>query len=1000
MAKRQIRDYVFTPGVAGSGTIKVLDKLQLNQILLITNTTDNIVLYNFSDPENKLSVSFVETTDGSDADFPYANTNSNGVSTITLLFDTSTQSSTDSIQIFVEEEEVRFRPYNFGTDAIERMRVATPQSMLDADFEYGLQPTKWQTIDTLRGYPSLYEIPGSDLVVIALTTDASSTTNGIGDSIITVTTGENHGFSTGSAIRIIGTLDTVSRSSRAEGSFVVHDIISTTSFRYYAKGKVGTTNNESLYSINLQLRKAGFYTGASIGTPTFSISSQGSVGIFTSNLLTPSNSNKISFTGIGTMVVGSFLSVDETIWILGQVSNSDYTFTGPGFNAATDPAITVNRGQTYKFTNTMNAHPFRIQSTVNGAVGTAYNTGVTNNDVSNGTLTWVVPLDAPNTLYYQCTAHNSMGGVINVIGNGVGIITGSQITGIVTTSFSKTLAANVVAPTNTIILNDSTDVLVGSALSNGSGSATFVSNIVGNTLTLSDPILVNYNGSNDQIGIFTGTKLFGNGIGALFDVDRIDGKYITSISRIEKASITGVAASTHVILPDVTNIKFGHNVIGSGIGVGATVVQFIGISTVQLSVVNSGTVSGIATFTNPGIGYTVNDRIIVNGNVLGGQSLENNLIVKVVATTPSGGITSISSSKSISLNGTPKISTAQAQFGGSSMLLNPTDGTTDYISIGSTSEFQFGTGNFTVDFWIYRNRTGTTEFLYDMRTAATQIAPTIYINSSDYIAYYVNGADRIVGVTTATVSTWHHVAVSRSATTTRLFVNGILDGTYTDSNNYPEKPVAVGARGYDGTFGFYGYIDELRVSKELARFTSAFNPISAITYTNDAYNSLYLHFRGLNNSTTFSDDSKGTAILSSQSYINVQGVTGGGGTGASFDILRVGGASPSYSVTLNLAGSGYAVSDTIVIDGSSLGGQSSTNDLTITIASVSSGAVVTFTITGTASNGNLSLKALGDVGLNATNSGGGATFNISKNGSSYLASVQDQGSGYYPEYQV
>jgi len=64
----------------------------------------------------------------------------------------------------------------------------------------------------------------------------------------------------------------------------------------------------------------------------------------------------------------------------------------------------------------MGAHPFRIQSTANGSTGTAYNDGITNNDVSNGTLTWHVQHDAPNKLYYQCTSHGSMGGVINILG--------------------------------------------------------------------------------------------------------------------------------------------------------------------------------------------------------------------------------------------------------------------------------------------------------------------------------------------------------------------------------------------------------------------------------------------------------------------------------------------------------------------------------------------------------------------------------------------------------
>ena len=67
--------------------------------------------------------------------------------------DTSTDNATDQLQIFVEDDEIRTRPYDFGTDAIERMRVVQPESMLDADFEYGLQPTKWQAIVTQRGYP-------------------------------------------------------------------------------------------------------------------------------------------------------------------------------------------------------------------------------------------------------------------------------------------------------------------------------------------------------------------------------------------------------------------------------------------------------------------------------------------------------------------------------------------------------------------------------------------------------------------------------------------------------------------------------------------------------------------------------------------------------------------------------------------------------------------------------------------------------------------------------
>ncbi len=102
-------------------------------------------------------------------------------------------------------------------------------------------------------------------------------------------------------------------------------------------------------------------------------------------------------------------------WTLGANGVDDYTFTGPGLTGAeNDPTIYVSRGQTYNFVNNMGAHPFRIQTTPNGSAGTAYNDGITNNDVSNGTLEWDVQFDAPDTLYYQCTAHSNMGGIIYI----------------------------------------------------------------------------------------------------------------------------------------------------------------------------------------------------------------------------------------------------------------------------------------------------------------------------------------------------------------------------------------------------------------------------------------------------------------------------------------------------------------------------------------------------------------------------------------------------------
>lgn len=102
-------------------------------------------------------------------------------------------------------------------------------------------------------------------------------------------------------------------------------------------------------------------------------------------------------------------------WTLTASGVDHYIFSGPGFaGTETDPTIYLMRGHTYKFTNNMNAHPFRIQST-QGISGTVYGDGITNNGVSNGTLTWEVRMDAPATLYYQCTAHANMNGTITVL---------------------------------------------------------------------------------------------------------------------------------------------------------------------------------------------------------------------------------------------------------------------------------------------------------------------------------------------------------------------------------------------------------------------------------------------------------------------------------------------------------------------------------------------------------------------------------------------------------
>ena len=132
-------------------------------------------------------------------------------------------------------------------------------------------------------------------------------------------------------------------------------------------------------------------------------------------------------------------------WTLGANGSTDYTFAGSGFpSGANDPTLYLIRGQTYKFDNQTGGHPFRIQSTVAQAGGgTQYNSGVTNNDAGNGTtLTFVVPMDAPDTLYYQCTAHPAMTGTINILNQQPNLDSRSTFTN-TTASLANNAAGNI-----------------------------------------------------------------------------------------------------------------------------------------------------------------------------------------------------------------------------------------------------------------------------------------------------------------------------------------------------------------------------------------------------------------------------------------------------------------------------------------------------------------------------------------------------------------------------
>jgi hypothetical protein len=130
--------------------------------------------------------------------------------------------------------------------------------------------------------------------------------------------------------------------------------------------------------------------------------------------------------------------------------------------------------------------------------------------------------------------------------------------------------------------------------------------------------------------------------------------------------------------------------------------------------------------------------------------------------------------------------------------------------------------------WVNPTSASVFRFLYEGRLAAEGAFPTIYINSSNQLIYRVNSADQITGGTIST-ATWTHIAVCRSGTSTKLFISGTQSGsTYTDTTVYLNNPLRPVIGINLTAFYFYnGYIDDLRVTKGIARYTTTFTPPTA-----------------------------------------------------------------------------------------------------------------------------------------------------------------------------
>jgi hypothetical protein len=157
------------------------------------------------------------------------------------------------------------RPYDFGTDAIERQRVSLGQSLIDADFEYGLQATKWQTYQELRRFPSFFEIPGTDIALSNVTSDGGTPSTITVSNVSTIPV-------IGTVVSIQGLSNAEKNADRAEGFFLVaSNSAAANTFTYSAKGLVTTTTSSNVQSSATVLRRGGIFNSGAVKVPVAAI---------------------------------------------------------------------------------------------------------------------------------------------------------------------------------------------------------------------------------------------------------------------------------------------------------------------------------------------------------------------------------------------------------------------------------------------------------------------------------------------------------------------------------------------------------------------------------------------------------------------------------------------------------------------------------------------------------------------------------------------------------
>ncbi len=226
----------------------------------------------------------------------------------------------------------------------------------------------------------------------------------------------------------------------------------------------------------------------------------------------------------------------------------------------------------------------------------------------------------------------------------------------------------------------------------------------------------------------------------------------------------------------------------------------------------------------PGLAVQVAASIIGGSANASSADPDFSSVVLLLPMDGTNGSTTITDSSSNALSatvyGNAQISTSGPKFGSGSLLL---DGTGDYITLPDDPDWDFGTGDFTVEAWIHMAAlNNNSSVVVRLNPAASAAWGLRVVTSPTRLQFYAGGSSFLYNWTGGSLNTWHHVAATRSGTTLSVYANGTRLGSGSNSANLGTSTavVRVGTDSLTTDF-FNGNIDDVRITKGVARYTGA-----------------------------------------------------------------------------------------------------------------------------------------------------------------------------------